>query len=329
MSEREAPAVETRKTGRIDAVDCARGLALIGMAAYHLTWDLADFRLVSPLLPFSPPMRLLSHTVASAFLALVGVSLALAHRERLNLPAFSAAARDRRRWRGGAGDRRELVFVPRPDHLVRHPPLHRRGEPPRAAVCRGAGMDEPSRGRRGDRAALLRPFGAVRPAGAPLARPRRSLAEHSRLVPAPALGRRRPRRPWGRAAAWRSRPTDVSLALAREVRRDASGLASPGDTASRSISSTKPSFILSSGRSPPPGLSRPFLRRKPDYGAFLAACERACESRGRAAEDCELSCRCVADSVERSGEAARLGELDAERRAELRRMADACMGRRE
>ena len=89
MSKREAPAVETCKSGRIDAVDCARGLALIGMAAYHLTWDLADFRLVSPLLPFSPPMRLLSHTVASAFLALVGVSLALAHRDRLNLPAFS------------------------------------------------------------------------------------------------------------------------------------------------------------------------------------------------------------------------------------------------
>ena len=49
------------------------------MAAYHLSWDLADFHLVSPLLPFTPAMRLLSHVVASVFLALVGVSLALAH----------------------------------------------------------------------------------------------------------------------------------------------------------------------------------------------------------------------------------------------------------
>ncbi len=77
-----------KRLGRVDAVDCARGLALIGMAAFHLSWDLADFRLVSPLLPFTPPMRLLSHTVASVFLALVGVSLALAHRKGFNQPAF-------------------------------------------------------------------------------------------------------------------------------------------------------------------------------------------------------------------------------------------------
>ena len=76
------------RSGRVDAVDCARGLALIGMAVYHLSWDLADFRLASPLLPFTPPMRLLSHSVASVFLALVGVSLALAHRNGLNLRAF-------------------------------------------------------------------------------------------------------------------------------------------------------------------------------------------------------------------------------------------------
>src|SRR5208337_2410056 len=84
----EAPADGPLKTGRVDAVDCARGLALVGMAAYHLTWDLADFRVVSPMLPFSPPMRLVSHVVGSAFLALVGVSLGLAHRDRMNLPAF-------------------------------------------------------------------------------------------------------------------------------------------------------------------------------------------------------------------------------------------------
>ena len=76
------------RPGRVDGVDCARGLALIGMAAYHLSWDLADFRLAPPMLPFTPPMRLLSHVVASAFLALVGVSLALAHRKGLNLRAF-------------------------------------------------------------------------------------------------------------------------------------------------------------------------------------------------------------------------------------------------
>ena len=77
-----------RARGRVDAVDCARALALIGMVVYHLSWDLADYGFVSPAFPFTPPMRAFSHMVASAFLALVGVSLALAHRKALNLPAF-------------------------------------------------------------------------------------------------------------------------------------------------------------------------------------------------------------------------------------------------
>ena len=77
------------------------------MAVYHLSWDLADFRLASPMLPFTPPMRLLSHAVASAFLALVGVSLALAHRKGLNAARLLAPACDRRR-RGGAGDGGQL-----------------------------------------------------------------------------------------------------------------------------------------------------------------------------------------------------------------------------
>ncbi len=88
----EGPAGDTlpprHAPGRIDAVDCARGLALVGMAIYHLSWDLADFRLAPPMLPFTPQMRLLSHVVASAFLLLVGVSLALAHRNGLNVRPF-------------------------------------------------------------------------------------------------------------------------------------------------------------------------------------------------------------------------------------------------
>ena len=77
------------RLGRVDAIDCARGLAILGMVAYHLSWDLADFRLVPPDLPFTPPLRLLSHVVASTFLALVGVSLALAHRNGFNPRGFS------------------------------------------------------------------------------------------------------------------------------------------------------------------------------------------------------------------------------------------------
>jgi uncharacterized membrane protein len=61
---------------------------LIGMAAYHLSWDLAYFGLAPPDFPLRPPMRLFSHTVAGTFLALVGVSMVLAHRGGFRRRAF-------------------------------------------------------------------------------------------------------------------------------------------------------------------------------------------------------------------------------------------------
>jgi uncharacterized membrane protein len=64
---------------RLDAVDVARGLALVAMAGYHFTWDLAYFGVIEPATPFAPPMRLASLLIGSAFLALSGLSLALAH----------------------------------------------------------------------------------------------------------------------------------------------------------------------------------------------------------------------------------------------------------
>jgi uncharacterized membrane protein len=80
---------EPTTLGRIAAIDVARGASLVGMVVYHLTWDLANFGFVSASLPFTPAMRLLSHGVASAFLALVGVSLALAHPQGLRWRAFA------------------------------------------------------------------------------------------------------------------------------------------------------------------------------------------------------------------------------------------------
>jgi len=76
------------KRPRIAAVDVARGVALAGMVVYHLIWDLAHFGLLAPSAPFAPATRALSHGVASAFLGLVGVSLALAHPDGLRRNAF-------------------------------------------------------------------------------------------------------------------------------------------------------------------------------------------------------------------------------------------------
>jgi uncharacterized membrane protein len=69
------------------------------------------------------------------------------------------------------------------------------------------------------------------------------------------------------------------------------------------------------------------LAPKPDDSAFLMQCQRACVANGRAADECDSACRCVADAIERSGEADRLATLDPASRARLKTLADACMGR--
>ncbi len=75
--------------GRLVVIDVARGVALVGMFGYHLTWDLADFGMIGQGAPFTPGFRLYSHVVASAFLGLAGVSLVLARRPADDWPAFT------------------------------------------------------------------------------------------------------------------------------------------------------------------------------------------------------------------------------------------------
>ena len=84
---------------RIPAIDIARGVAVIGMFAYHFTWDLASFGFIARTVPFSPGFRLFSHVVASTFLFLAGFSLVLAQstpfrwdRWRRHIATIAAAA---------------------------------------------------------------------------------------------------------------------------------------------------------------------------------------------------------------------------------------------
>jgi uncharacterized membrane protein len=309
------------RSGRVDAVDCARGLALLGMAAYHLSWDLASFRLAPPMLPFTPPMRLLSHTVASAFLALVGVSLALAHRKGLNKRAF---------WRrlaivaGAAAlvTAGSLVFAP--------------GEPITFGIlhCIAAAS------------LLAGPF-VTAPAWVSLAIGVAAIAApfliRSTLFDPPwllwlGLGQAlpstldwRPLLPWAGVVF-------LGLGVARLP-----GVIETLTWPKRWRAGSSPArAICFAGRVSLPiylvhqpiliGLLAALtawgpLAPKPDMSAFLAACQRACVAKGRAAVECETGCRCVADAVEHSGDADRLATVTPERRAELKRLADACMGR--
>ena len=76
------------KSGRIGFLDTWRGIALIAMASYHFTWDLAMFGYIPPETPTEGLWRLYARAIASSFLFLAGFSLFLAHRKGVNWPAF-------------------------------------------------------------------------------------------------------------------------------------------------------------------------------------------------------------------------------------------------
>jgi uncharacterized membrane protein len=76
------------KSRRIDALDLARGLALIAMAIYHFTWDLGFFGYTEPSLTAFGGWKLFARCIASSFLFLVGVSLFLAHGNGIRWKGF-------------------------------------------------------------------------------------------------------------------------------------------------------------------------------------------------------------------------------------------------
>jgi uncharacterized membrane protein len=78
----QTPSRETepaKSSGRIDAIDVARGAALVAMAIYHLAWDLEFFGYLTPGMTATGGWKLFARAIASSFLFLVGVSLFLGH----------------------------------------------------------------------------------------------------------------------------------------------------------------------------------------------------------------------------------------------------------
>ncbi|PLP60506.1 hypothetical protein CYK37_05055 [Mesorhizobium loti] len=79
---------QTNSPRRITLIDALRGIALLAMASYHFTWDLEFFGYASAGLTAHGPWKLYARCIASSFLFLVGVSLVLAHGERIRWPGF-------------------------------------------------------------------------------------------------------------------------------------------------------------------------------------------------------------------------------------------------
>lgn len=308
---------------RVDAIDCGRGAALVGMALYHLAWDLADFGFVPPTLPFSPPMRLFSHLVASAFLALAGASLALAHPMKTNWKAF---------WRriavvgGAAAVVSTGSFAFAPGQFIWFGILH----------CIAVSS------------VLAAPFIQANAAATFVAGTAAIAAPfffHSKTFDPPALlwiglGDAlpntldwRPLLPWGGVLL-------LGLSAAR-FPGTLERLTSPARWRPRA---TLTSVLCFAGRHSLPiylvhqpllvglvaalahlGLARSATTPTPT--AFLAACQHACEKGRGEADACEMSCRCALDVIERSGVADRFnaGALDKVRSAEVRRLVQACI----
>ena len=317
----EAEDTAEQRLGRVDAIDCARGVALIGMAIYHLSWDLADFRLAPPMLPFTPQMRLLSHTVASAFLVLVGVSLALAHRKGLNVRAF---------WRrlaivaGAAALVTAGSFAFAPSEPITFGILHCIAV---ASLLAGPFVTAPAW------ASVAIGLGAI---AAPF-------FIRSTLFDPPwllwlGLGEAlpntldwRPLLPWAGVVFLGLGATRLPGVIER--------LAAPRRW--RALSAPARAICFAGRHSLPVYLlHQPILigllwvltawgplAPKPDRSAFLASCQHACVAKGRPSAECETGCGCVADAVDPTGHADRLETLAPERQDELKRLADACMGR--
>jgi uncharacterized membrane protein len=82
------PPTQAVPSRRIEAIDLARGIALLAMVVYHFTWDLEFFGYASQGLTADGGWRLFARYIASSFLFLVGVSLVLAHGRQIRWRGF-------------------------------------------------------------------------------------------------------------------------------------------------------------------------------------------------------------------------------------------------
>lgn len=73
---------------RLHAIDMARGIALVAMAVYHFSWDLEFFGYAPADMTREFGWIVFARSIAGTFLFLSGVSLVLAHGEKLRRQAF-------------------------------------------------------------------------------------------------------------------------------------------------------------------------------------------------------------------------------------------------
>ena len=73
---------------RWDAIDVARGVAIVAMVVYHVSWDMSFYDLIATDILAVPAWQWFARSIAGSFLILVGVGLALAHAAGLERRSF-------------------------------------------------------------------------------------------------------------------------------------------------------------------------------------------------------------------------------------------------
>jgi uncharacterized membrane protein len=75
-----APSLDRAAAGRRwDAIDVARGVAIVAMVVYHVSWDMSFYELIATDILAVPAWQWFARSIAGSFLILVGIGLALAH----------------------------------------------------------------------------------------------------------------------------------------------------------------------------------------------------------------------------------------------------------
>ncbi len=88
MVETAHPAQVMPQAPRIAMLDLLRGIALIAMAIFHLSWDLEFFHYLEPGTVSSPGMTVFARSIAASFLFLAGFSLFLGHFPQVRFRPF-------------------------------------------------------------------------------------------------------------------------------------------------------------------------------------------------------------------------------------------------
>lgn len=114
----ETPSIPRR---RLPVIDMARGVAIVAMVIYHLSWDLSYFGFIGVDVGYDPAWVAFARSILFAFTFLVGVGLLLGHGETIRWRAFW------RRWLMVAGGAAIITISTRftfPDSFVYFGVLH-------------------------------------------------------------------------------------------------------------------------------------------------------------------------------------------------------------